>query len=262
VRGDGEATLALGLCLCAVLGLVQHRKERHLGVEPALLWPAILFLSAALFLPAVFQNTILFASRWLPAAAVFLLLALPAPRIGKLPAAALPLLFWAGMSAMTTAAWLGFERDELRGLPVALESVEPGGRILGLDFVRTSQYLHGYPFYHLYVWAQPLADCPPARSFANEGSSLVVYDDLPRTFPWTEGLDWRARKVRRSDIPHFRQILIHGDAETQRLFEQDPRLEPVTPPNRWRLFRVRGDSPPGYTRERPHSENPQGPSGP
>ena len=263
VRGDGEATLALALVLCAVLGLVQHRKERHLGVEPSLLWPAALFLAASFLLPAVFQNTILFASRWMPAAVVFLALALPAPSLGRLPQVVLPLLFWAGLSSMTTAAWLGFERDELRGLPAALEAVEPGERILGLDFVRTSQYLHGYPFYHLYAWSQPLAGCPLARSFANEGSSLVVFDDLPRTFPWTEGLDWQARKIRRSDIPHFRQVLIHGDAQTQALFEQDPRLEPVTPPNRWRLFRVRENPTPGYTLERPSSESSTGPpSGP
>ena len=77
-----------------------------------------------------------------------------------------------------------------------------------------------------------------ARSFANEASSLVVYRDLPRDLPWTEGLGWTAHQVRRSDIPHFTHVLVQGTPETLGRMLSDPRLVPVTPPNRWTLLRV------------------------
>ena len=79
------------------------------------------------------------------------------------------------------------------------------------------------------------------RSFANEASSLVVYRDLPRPHPWTDGLDWRAFKVRRSDVPHFDYVLVHGGPRHQAMFLADQRLRPVSGIDgdaRWRLYRV------------------------
>ena len=45
--------------------------------------------------------------------------------------------------------------------------------------------------------------------------------------------------MRRSDIDHFDYVILHAEAEMQRPFFADPRLVPVTPPQRWSLFRVR-----------------------
>jgi hypothetical protein len=80
-----------------------------------------------------------------------------------------------------------------------------------------------------------------SRTFANEASSLVVYRDLPRPYPWTDGLDWRADKVRRSDVAHFDFVLVHGGPPYQAMFLADERLRPVTgfgAESRWRLYRV------------------------
>lgn len=53
--------------------------------------------------------------------------------------------------------------------------------------------------------------------------------------------------MRRSDVPHFDHVLIHGDPEVQALFLADERLVPVTGrenEQRWRLYRVKSPSDP------------------
>ena len=248
LRGNGEGLVALALLLWLGLGLGQHlwrsrREAGTSGIDRGLLATAALFLLAALTLPGVVQHTIFFASRWLPVAAVCLVLALPPPRLRPLLHVAFPLLLWAGLMTATLTAWTEFEHQELEGLHSGLATIPAESRVLGLDFVRTSEVIQGFPFYHLYAWSQALEGAELAHSFANEASSLVVFTDLPRRFPWTEGLDWQARKVRRSDIPHFDFVLVHAAPEVHSVFLADERLVPATPTARWRLYRVRDVGP-------------------
>jgi len=252
LTGSGEELVAFALVLWLGLGFGQSWWKRAQdaeanslpkeGIDRGLLATASLFLFAALTLPSVMQHTIFFASRWLPVAAVFLVLALPPPRLRPWLHAAFPILLWASLTTATVTAWTAFEGQELDGLRPALTATPVASRVLGLDLVRTSKYIQGFPFYHLYAWNQALNGGELARSFANEASSLVVFTDLPRPTPWTEGLDWRARQVRRSDIPHFDFVFVHGDAKTHALFLADERLEPASPVARWRLYRVRDAS--------------------
>ncbi len=65
-----------------------------------------------------------------------------------------------------------------------------------------------------------------------------MFRDLPRKFPWTESLDWRAMQVRKSDMDHFGQVLIFGGPDAHALFLADERLTPVTAERPWRLYRI------------------------
>lgn len=246
LQGPTESWLAAGVGIWLCLGLLALWRRRRQGIAPEpgdsldrrLLAIAGGGFLAAMLLPAVHQNTVFFASRWLPMAVVFLVLAVPPPPLQPWLRRALPVFLFATLSVATTDAWLTFDRQELDGLHDALSLIEAPATVLGLDFVRTSESIQGFPYYHLYAWSQALHGGEVARSFANEASSLVVYTDLPRQLPWTPGLDWRARKLRRSDIDHFDYVILHGDGAMQRHFFADPRLEAVTPPRRWCLFKV------------------------
>ena len=264
LQGPTETVLAALLLLWIVGGaLAAWWPDPSQGaagrLDVALLGVGLGAVTASLLLPGVYQNTVFFASRWLPVGLVLVILALPTPKLRRPLPLLLGLLVLPVLSMATVDAWLTFEGQELAGLHQALRTIEASDddagalergaqdtgrpRVLGLDFIRTSEAIKGFPYYHLYAWAQAMHGGELARSFANEASSLVVYEDLPRSLPWTEGLDWRARKLRRSDIDHFDYVVLHGEADMQRLFYEDPRLEPLTPPNRWTLFRVTSSSP-------------------
>ncbi len=235
LEGTVEPVLALVIVGWLLLGLIQGRGG---GVHRGLLLAGAMFVAAALCLPGVIQNTIFFASRWLPMGVLLLILACPQPRLRPVLRAAVPYVILASLTAATASTWIAFETRELDGLDESLAAVRPGERVLGLDLVRTSERIKGFPFYHLYAYAQVMHGNELAHSFANVGSSLVVFRDMPRQLPWTDGLDWRARKIRRSDMDHFGCVLIFGPPEGHALFLADERLTPVTADRPWRLYRV------------------------
>ncbi len=244
LEGNVEPVLALVVAGWLLLGLIQTclpsapSARRSRGVHRSLMVAGLMFVAAALCLPAVIQSTIFFASRWLPMGVVLLVLACPQPRLRAVLRTATPYVILASLTAAVASTWIEFEDQELDGLHESLAAVTPGERVLGLDFVRTSERIKGYPFYHLYAYAQVLHGNELARPFTNLGSSLVVFRDLPRKFPWTEGLDWRAMQVRKSDMDHFGYVLIYGQPDAHALFLADERLTPVTTERPWRLYRI------------------------
>ncbi len=143
------------------------------------------------------------------------------------------------LTTATAAAWRAFERQELAGLEASLAAIEGPAKVLGLDFVRTSPRIDGFPYYHLFAYAQVLGGGTLNRSFADDASSLVVFRDLPRSYRWTDRLDWRPERFRESDRDFFDYLLVHARPETHRSFLADPHLEPVTRELPWRLYRVR-----------------------
>lgn len=238
LRGPVPGLVLLAVAGWLALALWQGRERLASTIERPLLAAGLGFLLAALLLPGVRQHTIFFASRWLPVAAVFLVLALPAPRLRPVLRRTLPLLVLGALSLATANAWRDFERDELAGFHRALEALPAAPRLLGLDFVRQSPRIRDYPYYHLYAYGQVLRGGTLNRSFADQASSLVVFRQLPKTYPWTRDLDWRAHTVRRSDVAYFDHLLIFGDEAIHARFAADPRLDAVTTGAPWRLYRV------------------------
>ncbi len=238
LKGPVEPLLAGSVVLWLLLGGWQHRQAFWAAADRRLLTASALLLTAALTLPGVAQHTIFFASRWIPVAGVLLILGWPAPRWRPALNWTLPALLVAALSLATTTTWREFERAELTGLTAVLRQLPAQPKVLGLDFVRTSSRIQGYPFYHLYAYAQVAHGGELNRSFANEASSLVVYRDLPRQQPWTADLDWKPQQLRKSDIGHFEWVIVHADEALQAHFLADPQLQAMTDTGRWRLYRV------------------------
>ncbi len=247
LRGPIEPIVATIVAGLMALGLWQHRSKLPEAINEWIRRPAraaglagLLMLFGVLALP-IYHHTSAFAGRWLPAATVFLVVACPIPKLRPRFPATLAWLLAIALVASTTTAWRAFERDELDGVEECLETLPPGQRLLGLAFIQQSPNLAGYPFHHVYAWGQVLRGAELNRSFAAiEPAGLVVYHDVPRKYPWTEGLDFYPRRFKAADRDYFQYIMVYAAPGTHASFLSDPHLEPVTPELPWRLYRVLG----------------------
>lgn len=237
LRGPSEPLLLVIVAAWVAGGLWQARAPRRSPIDRDLLAAAVLLFALALFLPDKHTNTIQFAARWLPAAAVLLVLAVPAPApaAGLQPALALATT---GVFCLTTAvAWQRFERDELSGLPEVLASLPPGPRVLGLDFVKESAVVVGRPFLQTFAYAQVVRGGTLNFSFAEFAPSPVVFR-APASPPWTGGLEWFAERVRPSDFPYFDYVVVNAGDALHRRLAAETTLVPQADGGRWRLYRV------------------------
>lgn len=239
LEGPLEGAVALFILAWLGLGLWQHRGQLASAMDSRLALLGGLLFAAVLVLPEVHQHTIYFAARWATPAAVFLVLACPAPRLRPTLREAVPWLLLITLITATAAAWMGFEQQEMAGFEASLEALPRDSRLLGLDLIRTSPRIRSFPYYHLFAYAQVLRGAELNRTFADEASSLVVFRELPHVYPWTEGLEWKPERFRQSDRDHFDYILVQADAEKHGFFLRDSKLEPATAAARWRLYRVK-----------------------
>lgn len=246
LKGGTEAVVVLIVLGWCLLGLFQHRSELTSAGGKRLALVGLAFFAAALALPEVHRHTIFFAARWVPPAAVFLVLACPSPKVRPALSYGVPALVLVTFVTATAAAWMGFEQEELAGFSESLEALPEAPAVLGLDLVRTSPRIQAFPYYHLFAYAQVLRGGELNRTFADDASSLVVFRELPWKYPWTDRLDWRPERFRESDRDFFDYVLVHAGAEGHAFFMRDPELELVTGLRPWRLYRVR--SPIGPTR--------------
>lgn len=207
---------------------------------------ALLFAAAALVLPDKTHNTIRFAQRWMPVAAFFAVLAVPARpwaaaaagRRRRALAAVLACGIALAFSLRTAHAWRDFERHELSGLDQALAALPERPRVLGLDLVKGSEVVRGRPFLQTFAYAQLLRGGSLAFTFAVFPSSLVGLRDA-RPEPWTPNLVWNPENVRRADALHFDFVLVNGsDDAAHGAIARRLSLGAVTTQGRWRLYRV------------------------
>ena len=212
------------------------------AVDGRLLLAAVLLGLFALLLPDKYMHTTLLSQRWMPFAAMLLLLAMPAPRLRPtlLRIAAVGI---AGVFVATTALkWIALERNELTGLTAALERLPPSPRVLGLDYQPKSAFVRGRPFLQTYAWAQVLKGGTLNFSFASYSMSLVVFrSDRPP--PWTPKLYWFPAHLRPTDLDHFDYVIVNGTPQDHAAIVKGvvawQRLAPVTSTGRWRLYRVK-----------------------
>ncbi len=238
LRGALPAVLLALLFGYALLSLLTNRRQIRLQTDGPLAAAGGLLLLGVLLLPDKYTGTILFASRWLPAALVLLLLALPPPRLRRRwPLAAVAIAALALQALAVTAAWRRVESEELTGLDAALAALPESPRVLGLHLGAPSRYLDTAPFNHVFAYAQVLRGGELSFSFAEMPSSPVVYR-RPREAPWTEGLDQAGWRVRREDFAFFDFALVNAPPERHREIAAGGVIEPVTAEGRWRLYRV------------------------
>jgi hypothetical protein len=227
------------------IALWQHRADLRSAVNVPLLKVAGVMLLLALALPHLYQNTLNFGERWAPVGAAVLVVALPPPKFRSWLKWALSLLLIAGLSLSTTAVWNRFEEVELTGLEASLAALPERPRLLGLDFYRLSRFVRTQPFYQIPAYAQVLKGGSLGFTFASFPASPVVYREWENT-PWSPGLEWFPHHLLDSmeDVGHFDYLLIHAGPNGHELFYKQDVLEPVTPPDRWRLYRVLESAPP------------------
>jgi len=232
-----DVILFIFLCVWMAAGILTNRRELKRKIDPDLLMMAGLLFAICFFAPDTARNTIYFSGRWTAPCLIFLILALPVPRI---PAIARRIAAWAPVVAfmtVTTIHWIGYDRNELTGFAESLARVPPAAKVLELDYVKGSRYFKYRPFLQLSAYAQVFHGAELAFPFARHSTGLVAYRE-PRTVPWTPKLDWYAERVREADLTHFDYILVNGIP-----YDHDHRLPrrfltPVTTSGRWRLYRV------------------------
>jgi hypothetical protein len=237
LRGPIEWLLVGVVAAWVILGIAQHRGRLRDAIDGRLLLGAALLCMFALMLPDTYMSTIRLSQRWMPFAAMLLLLGAPAPRA---PAALLKIAVVGAayaFVAFTTLKWVAFERRELAGLVLALEELPPDQRVLGLDYEQRSEWVRGRPFLQTFAWAQVLRGGTLNFSFASLSTSLVVFrSDQPK--PWTPKLYWFPRMLRSSDLNYFDYVLVNGTPDVHDGFGAAWRVAPVTVTGRWRLYRV------------------------
>jgi len=237
LHGLTEWVAAAALAGWILLGIYQHRGRLHATIDRDLGLAGLQFMALALFLPNLHQNTIAFASRWMPAAAIFVLLAMPAPAWKRGIRNAVAATALAAFVIVTAVAWLRFERDEYSGLAESLAALPANMRVIGLDYVKTSPAIKGRPFLQTFAYAQVVRGGELNFSFAQFAPMAVVYR-APRRSAWTAELEWRAETVERSDFVHFDYALVNGEQSRHASFAALPELRPVTAEGRWRLYRI------------------------
>jgi hypothetical protein len=238
LRGDLEERIAGVLVAWLLAGALAWALSERARWDATLLGAAVVFLVAALVLPDKTHNTIRFAHRWLPIAAFFAVLAVPAAARARGVAAVVVCGVALAFSARTTIAWRAFEAEELSGLEQSLAALPEGPRVLGLDLVKESAIVRGRPFLQTFAYAQLVRGGSLAFSFAVFPSSLVALRE-PRPEPWTPNLVWNAERVRREDALHFDFVLVNGaDDDAHEAIAARIGLGAVTTEGRWRLYRV------------------------
>ena len=237
IRGPAVPVLVCAAVLWIVLAAVQNRHDLKRLIDRQLLLAACMFLVVALVLPDKFMNTIRFGERWMPGALIFLVLAFPAPTFRPLVRHAVAFVAVASFCLIASMVWLSFERKDLSGLEGALSALPESPRVIGLGFVRHSEFIRGYPFIQIFAYSQVLKGGMLNFSFAEFSPCLVVYK---KTFirPWTGGLEWHPRRIRPTDFNYFDYALIGATAPEHRFWSKQPWLTPVTSDGRWRLYRI------------------------
>jgi hypothetical protein len=237
LHGPLESAMVVVLALWVALGLYQHRDRLAARLDRDLCLAAGLFFALALVLPQLHQNTIAFASRWQPLAAVALLLGVPAPTWDRRLLNASALAMVAVFILVTSLAWLRFEREDWAGLPESLAALPANQKVIGLDYVKTSLIVRGRPFLQGFAYAQVVRGGQLNFSFAEFAPMGVVYK-TPRPRLWTRGLEWFPERLTPSDFSHFDYALVNAEDWRHSSLAVSRDVTPVTGQGRWRLYRI------------------------
>ena len=237
LHGPVEIIVLLCVTISCVLSIYTNRNNLRKTVHFDLLWASVFFAVIAFFAPDKYMNTIFFASRWLPIAVTFFVLALPDPKIPPMYKLALPLLVTIIFYFTTAALWYEFEHYENTGLADALNAIPDHSSVLGLDYVKGSMIVCGRPYLQTFSYAQVLHGSILNFSFAEHQNGIIASSI---TNPWTPGLEWMAERVRGEDCRIFDYALINAPEPMHTFLSSSPlQFKPITTTGQWRLYQCR-----------------------
>ncbi len=239
IKGFVEPLILLIVLAWIIFTLYSNRSAILAKTDKALFLGGVLFFLVMLFAPEKYMNTIFFSQRWLPFSFILLSLALPAAEINRKIRIAIVLFIVLFLVIVISNKWYLFEKKELSGLERSLISLPENKRVIGLDFVKTSEYLKGRPFLQTFSYAQAYKGGQLNFSFAEHSTGIVIYKE-PRRRTWTPGLEWIPERVTNRDIVQFDYALVNGFDQTHLHFSRLPYLKEVTKEGegRWRLYEV------------------------
>ena len=242
LHGSLEWLLASIVAAWLLIGLVQNWQRLRDAVDVPLLLGGALLGLFALLLPDKYMHTIRLAERWMPSAAILIILGMPAPRLRPVLLRVVVAGFAGAFVLATAMTWVAFERRELSGLGEALERLPPNPRVLGLDYQQKSELVRGRPFLQTYAWAQVFKGGTLNFSFASFPTSLVVFRS-ERPSPWTPQLYWYPRRLQPTDLAYFDYVIVNALREAHRDVVATWPLVPMTTVGNWRLYRVDHSTP-------------------
>lgn len=242
IRGPTNLILFLFIVLWIVVSVITQWKDWRSTVNLNLILIGSLFLLYSFLAPDQYANTMAFASRWISIGLVFLVLGAPKPRLPIWFSAVVGILLLTFLSLSTAIQWSRFEARENSGLEESLDKIRNDSRVMGLDFVKTSQFIGGRPFMQTFAYAQVLHGGTLNFSFTEHHSDIVCDAEIDTTFERKHGLEWFAEWVRLRDFQHFDYALVNGDESIHKQFALVRVLEPVTTSGVWRLYHCKNDS--------------------
>ncbi|MEQ9364967.1 MAG: hypothetical protein RIF32_12020 [Leptospirales bacterium] len=220
----------------------EHENEADGRWDPDLLLAAGLCLLWALALPDGNSSSTLMAIRWMPYACAFLLLATPAVPFRGRPtwnrsALSISALIFMALIATTAVQWKKFERVEYAGFMQAIQALPERPDLLGLAYYQSSEYIHGYPFFHSVAYGQLIRGGRIHFSFADFPFCPVSHRELPH--PWTARLEFFPQRVQKTDLKYFTHVLIAAPDQIHSQVAREHALTPVSASKqRWRLYRT------------------------
>ncbi len=240
IRDVSEQIVVLLALFWVAAGLLAaRRKKEGARVDPHLAIAGLVLLGLTLFLPYKLDKTILLAWRWGPFAAAFLLLAVPEPPASPRLTRALALVTLLGLAAANLKATLLYARTELAGFDESLQAIDPGSRVIGLDFSRTGPAIWIDPTFQLFAYAALERGAELSFSFTELPTSLVVHRDPDWRPAWVLGLEWYPDYVSAGDLGHFDFALVRAvSGVRERLEASFPTLSPIAGSGEWRTYRV------------------------
>lgn len=238
LSGVAPHIVILGIVAWIVIGARQKWQNIWAEMDKGLFLTAVMVFGGVLILPDQVDISVLVWQRWLPVAAVFFVLAMPAPRMPVFWRRLVAVALVAVLSVGTTVAWVEFQKRDLSGLPEALDALPPNSRVIGLDYCKLSPLVEGRPYLQIFAYAQALKGGRLNFSLAEMNRCLVVFRD--REFhPWTRKLEWYAEKAGPRDVRFFDFVIACGMTElVHKEILQGLPVTPVTTTGRWRLYRV------------------------
>ncbi len=242
LHGPTEALIIGSIIIWVGLIIKTNWGQLRVHVDKEFLSIGTFLILVVLLAPEKYMNTLYFGSRWAPVAMILFLLALPLPRIPGpiiVTIAILPIVI---LSFTTCYYWYRFNTIENSGLEESLKMITDDKRVLGLDYMQTSELIYGRPFLQTFAYAQVLHGGKLNFSFAYHHSGIVSFIRTEGAHRWTPGLEWYAQRVVPNDFYKFDYALINGSVNVHRLFTSEPELKPLTTDGRWRVYQCMRDT--------------------